>query len=167
MHGINPSTVFPKISKRKRDKKTFCLRFAHMLDHHDQHPHFYDPVAHPDPNKPSPFLSLPAELRQSILRHVLDEQTIYDPRPSQQTRDLGNVCRTFAADLIPTMKQWDKDEAELRVRFGTERAAMSDYIQDLMKPIVHAANALPRRRPKKRSCAAARRARLWSEMASR
>ncbi|SMR59055.1 unnamed protein product [Zymoseptoria tritici ST99CH_1E4] len=140
--SLYPSDVLPAVSKRKKDKKTYCVRLARMLEYLDRRAQAWD--------QKSPLLQLPAELRQTILGYVLDEQTIYDPRPSQQTQALALVCRTLADDLEPTMKQWDQDEAVLRTRFGTERNAMSAYIQELMMPIGVAAKAIPPRKSKKR-----------------
>lgn len=126
--------------KKSRGRKaTYCQRLARHLDRLDENPQVWiERQTLPTP----PFLNLPAELRQNILYHALEDDEISIPRPNSTTRDLELVCKQFAADLPAVQMMWNKRAAELSKLCGFEKTVMSALIKDMMGPLEVASAAL-------------------------
>ena len=104
-----PAT-FTTTKKRKKPKaQSFCQRLALDLDKDDRHRLRSRRAEHN--NQKSPLIRLPAELRQEMLCHVLDDETLllrdtYLLRA--QMNGLPLVRRTVRKDVAEVTKRWRK-----------------------------------------------------------
>ncbi|KAK6389190.1 hypothetical protein LTR65_006952 [Meristemomyces frigidus] len=157
VHMSQPDTTSaPPASKRKRRKPalSFCRGLVHDLDRAD---HPISPARHAKAtehnNVNSALISLPAEIRQAILRDVLDDHDLlHQTKINRRTKSLAHVCKTMQCDVQRVAQKWrGRREVLLRER-GEERGAFAALIADFMAPVAAAAVALRRqgRRPRRR-----------------
>jgi len=82
--------------KRKRSKPlSFCQRLATQLEDADYHslPACYHKLTDRNNDK-SPLVRLPAELRQEILYHTIDQEELLSIDFGHWSKVLADVCKT-------------------------------------------------------------------------
>lgn len=87
-------------------------------------------VLHIEPQEQLSFLSLPAEIRQSILEETLDDgDLLFDPNVPAWCSNLSLVHRTINRDIFSVHKIWRRRQRELESRSKVDNAAlMKDYV---------------------------------------
>lgn len=135
---ISPQSMHPKVlvpgysrNSTKREKRTFCYHLARNLAHHDA-----------DNRKGTPFLTLPAELRQNIFCLVVDDHELVIKRPNRITVKMALVCKTFFGDMLEVGRMLDRREQQWRDKLGIQRGTFNSLISALMDPLNAAGSAL-------------------------
>lgn len=131
--STHPKVLVPGFSRKstKREKRTFCYHLARDLARHD--------AAN---RKGTPFLTLPAELRQNIFCLVVDDHELVIKRPNRITENIALVCGTFFEDMREVGGMLDRREQKWRDKLGIQRGSFNSLISALMDPINAAGSIL-------------------------
>ena len=122
------STDTPKMAREQNERMPFCQPLVRALDRVD---------AAAVVNTESRLMSLPTEIRQSILDHILDDMDLLHAGLKKGSTRIKLVCKTFQSDSEWVLKKW-----KLRKEGLTNDC--SSYLADILAPVLAARKALIR-----------------------